>query len=199
MSRHIYTVAEIARSEPERLAKTLELAPDAAQKLKAESVTMLETLRKRSECRKFMRNHLIPKRGRSSARIMSALKEAGVTDLAGLARANLSLLQKAGIGEKEADDILSEARITYSGQILKETGIPAVSLKKYLAAGVGDPDAFWYDIIGSIKRKNGHEFFHDPAPRRHGLPVPQQACAKKIFKTAAGERQKTAAGDQGFV
>ena len=75
-SLHIYTVAEIARSEPERLAKTLELAPDAAQKLKTEAEGVLEKLRRRSECRKFMRNHLIPRKGRSSARIMSALKEA---------------------------------------------------------------------------------------------------------------------------
>ena len=33
-ARHIYTVAEIARKEPERLAKALDLELDAAQKLK---------------------------------------------------------------------------------------------------------------------------------------------------------------------
>lgn len=141
-SRHIYTVAEIAKSEPERLAKDLELAPDAAQILKSEAGGVLEKLRRRSECRKFMRNHLIPRKGRSYAKIMGTLKESGVTDLASLARASPAALQKAGISENEARDLLAEARLTYNGQVLKETGLPAVSLKKYLASGITGPDDF---------------------------------------------------------
>jgi len=141
-ARHIYTVAEIARSEPEALAKTLDLAPGTAQKLKDEAGTVLEKLRRRSECRKFMRNHLIPRKGRSYAKIMGALKESGVTDLASLARASAATLQQAGIGEDEARDLLTKARITHNGQLLKGIGIPAVSLKKYIAAGIEGPEDF---------------------------------------------------------
>ncbi len=115
-ARHIYTVAEIARSEPERLAKTLELAPDAAQKLKTEAEGVLEKLRRRSECRKFMRNHLIPRKGRSYAKIMESLKRGGVTDLASLARASPALLQKAGIGENEAHDLLTRPGLPITGR-----------------------------------------------------------------------------------
>ena len=139
-ARHIYTVAEIARKEPERLAKALDLELDAAQKLKTGAEGVLEKLRRRSECRKFMRNHLIPRKGRSYSKIMAALKESGVTDLADLAKTDPAILQKAGIGETEAHDLLAEARITHNGQILKEIGIPTVSLKKYLAAGITGPD-----------------------------------------------------------
>ena len=85
-ARHIYTVAEIARKEPESLTKALDLAPDAAQKLKIEAEGVLEKLRRRSECRKFMRKHLIPRKGRSYSKIIAALKESGVSDLAGLSK-----------------------------------------------------------------------------------------------------------------
>jgi len=139
---HIYTVAEIARSESDSLAKKLDLPLETAQKLKKEAGEVLEKLRRRSECRKFMRNHLIPRKGRSYAKIMEALGKAGVTDLASLARANPVTLQQAGISESEARDLLAEARITYNGQLLKETGIPPVSLKKYMAAGVAGPEDF---------------------------------------------------------
>jgi len=141
-SRHIYTVAEIARSEPDSLAKTLDLPLEKAQKLKGEAGEVLGKLRRRSECRKFMRNHLIPRKGRSYAKIMDTLRQVGVTDLAGLARASPTTLQQAGIGESEARDLLAEARITYNGQLLKGTGIPAVSLKKYMVAGVAGPEDF---------------------------------------------------------
>ena len=138
-ARHIYTVAEIARSEPDALAKTLDLAPGTAQKLKDEAGTVLEKLRRRSECRKFMRNHLIPRKGRSYAKIMGALKESGVTDLASLARASAATLQQAGIGENEARALLTEARITHNGQLLKGIGIPCGEPKKIRRGGYRRP------------------------------------------------------------
>jgi DNA topoisomerase-1 len=141
-SHHIYTVAEIARSEPDSLARTLDLPAERAQKLKEEAGEVLEKLRQRSECRKFMRNHLIPRKGRSYSKILGALKEAGITDLASLAGASPVTLHKAGISESEASEILTEARITCNCQILKEIGIPAVSLKKYAAAGISGPEDF---------------------------------------------------------
>ncbi|MFA5331604.1 MAG: DNA topoisomerase I [Methanoregula sp.] len=202
-SKHIYTVAEIVKSGPEKLASALTLAPEAAQKLKSEAEAMLETLRKRSECRKFMRAHLIPRKGRSSAKIMSALKEAGVTDLAGLAKASVSTLQNAGIGEKEAQDILSEARFTYNGQVLKEIGIPAVSLKKYLVAGVTSAESFCTtpasDLAGitgmSVATVSRHirlvcEYLHHPAPAGKTETRKKPAPKPKAAKTAKPKTKK---------
>jgi DNA topoisomerase-1 len=103
---------------------------------------MLEKLRRRSECRKFLRDRLIPRKGRSYAKIMEALKGQGITELAALAHAEPGALKNAGIGDAEASQVLAEAKTVYYGQVLREMGIPAVSLKKYLAAGFITPDAF---------------------------------------------------------
>jgi DNA topoisomerase I len=196
-SRHIYTVAEIARSEPDRLSTALELGPGAAQKLKTEAECVLEKLRRRSECRKFMRNHLIPRKGRSYSKIMTALKESGVSDLAGLAKADPVTLQKAGIGESEAHDLLTEARITYNGQLLKEMGIPAVSLKKYLMAGIISPDEFVSTTPENLSKKTGMStgtvnrhvalvcgYLHRPVPVK--VPAAKVAKGKKELLTIKG-------------
>jgi DNA topoisomerase-1 len=176
-AHHIYTVAEIARSDPESLAKVFGLEPAAVEKLKREAGEVLENLRRRSECRKFMRNHLIPRKGRSYAKIMSSLKENGVSDLAGLAKASPATLQKAGIGESEAVNLVSEAKVTYNSQILKEIGIPAISLKKYIAAGISNPEDFVSNSPENLSKKTGMsvgtvnrhvvlvcEYLHRPIP-----------------------------------
>jgi len=142
LSQHIYTVAELARSTPGSLAKRLDIPEEKAQNLISEGGSVLEKLRRRSECRKFMRDHLIPRKGRSYAKILSALKNAGITELSGLAHADIALLKSAGIGEEEAAQVLSQAKTVYYGQVLKEIGIPAVSLKKYVSAGITSPEEF---------------------------------------------------------
>ena len=142
LAQHIYTVAEIARSTPETLAKRLDLSLDAAQKLITDAGSVLDKLRRRSECRKFMRDRIVPRKGRSSAKILTALKEMGITELSGLAHTDAATLKNAGMSDAETDQILAEAKITYYGQKLKEIGIPAVSLKKYLVAGITDPEMF---------------------------------------------------------
>jgi len=108
---------------------------------------------------------------------MTALKESGVSDLADLAKADPGTLQKAGIGENEAHDLLTEARITHNGQLLKEIGIPVVSLKKYFAAGVTAPDEFVSTTPENLSKKTGMstgtvnrhvalvcEYLHRPVP-----------------------------------
>ena len=142
LKQHIYTVAELSRSIPEDLAKRLSLTVSEAEQVVADAGTMLEKLRKRSECRKFLRDRLIPRKGRSYAKIMDCLKAQGITELAGLAKADTTALKTAGIGDAEAGQVLAEAKTVYYGQVLREMGIPAVSLKKYLAAGFTTPDAF---------------------------------------------------------
>jgi DNA topoisomerase-1 len=176
-AHHIYTVAEIARSEPESLVKVFDISLVAAQKLKSEAGDVLEKLRRRSECRKFMRNHLIPRKGRSYAKIMSTLKEHGVTDLASLAKASPATIQQAGIGENESVALVNEARVTHNSQVLKEIGIPAISLKKYIAAGITGPEDFASHSPENLGKKAGMsvgtvnrhmalvcEYLHRPVP-----------------------------------
>ncbi len=141
-AKHVYTVAEIARSTPEQMAKKLDISPDAAQQLITDAGSVLDKLRRRSECRKFLRERIVPRKGRSSAKILTALKELGITELFGLAHTDAATLKKAGVSEAEAEQILTEAKLMYYGQVLKEIGIPAVSLKKYLAAGIIMPEMF---------------------------------------------------------
>lgn len=153
--RHIYSVAELARSTPENLTKQLEIPASQAAQIISGAGTVLEKLRKRTECRKFMRDRLIPRKGRSYAKIQASLKESGITELSDLARADTGALKKAGIGEQEAEQLLADAKIVYNSQILKEIGIPAVSLKKYINAGIITPDAFCAHTPGALSDLTG--------------------------------------------
>ena len=65
------------------------------------------------------------------------------------------MLKAAGIGEDEAVQILAEAKTVYYGQVLKEIGIPAVSLKKYVSAGITSPEAFCTQPPGSLSQLTG--------------------------------------------
>ena len=155
LSQHIYTVAELARSTPESLARRLDLSTDSAQKLISDAGSVLEKLRRRSECRKFMRDHLIPRKGRSYSKILTALKSSGITELSGLAHADIAMLKSAGVGDEEAARVLTEAKNVYYGQVLKEIGIPAVSLKKYVSVGITSPEAFCSQPPESLSKLTG--------------------------------------------
>src|SRR5208337_4765238 len=98
-------------------------------------------------------------------------------DLAGLAKASPDTLQKAGIGESEAVNLVTEAKVTYNSQILKEIGIPAISLKKYIAAGISSPEDFVSNSPENLSKKTGMsvgtvnrhvvlvcEYLHRPIP-----------------------------------
>jgi DNA topoisomerase-1 len=152
---HLYSVAELARSVQDMLAKRLGIPEERAERLIREAGLVLEKLRRRSECRKFMRDNLIPRKGRSYSKILTALKEAGVSELSDVAKTNPAILIKAGIGEMEAGQILSEARNLYHGQVLREIGIPAVSLKKYLSAGITTPEMFCTNQPAALAEKTG--------------------------------------------
>jgi DNA topoisomerase-1 len=183
LTKHIYTVAELARSNAESLAQRLDLPVDAAKKLISDAGSVLEKLRRRSECRKFMRDHLIPRKGRSYAKILTALKSAGITELSGLVHADISMLKAAGIGEEEAVQVLTEAKAVYYGQVLREIGIPAVSLKKYVAAGITSPEAFCTQPPESLSKRTGMSqatvnrhvelvctFLKKPVPKKYSKP-----------------------------
>jgi hypothetical protein len=53
--------------------------------------------------------HYPPKR-RSYAKILTAIKSAGITELSGLAYADVAILKAAGISEEEAAQVLAEAK-----------------------------------------------------------------------------------------
>ncbi len=130
-----------------------------------------------------MRDNLIPRKGRSHSKILSALKESGISELSGLARVDIATLTRAGIGENEAEQLLTRAKTVYHGQVLREIGIPAVSLKKYLAAGIIDPEAFCVHSPGALSDLTGMSVStvqrHVELVCRHlSKPVP-----KKISKT----------------
>jgi DNA topoisomerase-1 len=65
------------------------------------------------------------------------------------------MLKAAGISEEESEDILTQARVVYYGQVLKDIGIPAVSLKKYVAAGITCPESFCTHSIDVLSKKTG--------------------------------------------
>ncbi|MDD1690190.1 MAG: DNA topoisomerase I [Methanoregula sp.] len=152
---HIYTVAELARSTPEVLTRKLGIPADRAATLIHEAGLVLEKLRRRSECRKFMRERIIPRRGRSSAKILTALKEAGISELSLLAKADPATLKKAGVSDAEAEQLLTDAKIVYNSQILREIGIPAVSLKKYVTAGIIEPESFCAHPPATLSKMTG--------------------------------------------
>jgi DNA topoisomerase-1 len=153
--RHMYTVAEVARSSSEALVKSLGISEETAHQLISDAGSVLEKLRRRSEFRKFMRESLIPRKGRSYSKILTALKSSGITELPDLVHAETGLLRTAGIGEEEADRVFARAKSVYYEQILRETGIPAVSLKKYVSAGIFNPEAFCSQSPESLSKLTG--------------------------------------------
>ncbi len=141
-SLHIYTASDLVKSEAPYLATTLDIPKDRAEQLIRDAGVAMELLRKRSECRKFMREHITPRKGRSYAAILKSLATAGIRDIAGLAKADPAVLHNAGINEKEAADVIIGARARYATQVFKKIGIPAPSIKKYVEAGVLSPEEF---------------------------------------------------------
>ncbi len=51
-------------------------------------------------------------------------------------------MKKAGVSDAEAEQLLTDAKTVYHSQVLREIGIPAVSLKKYVSAGIIEPEKF---------------------------------------------------------
>jgi DNA topoisomerase-1 len=132
---HIYSVYDLTTLAPEVLEQKVGISRELAGKLNDEAKEVFELIRRRSDCRKFVRKHLPPRRGRSHATIMKKLHELGVDDIEALGGADPAVLRKAGIGEKETELLQGEARKLAGERELRGLGIPPVSLKKYLSAG----------------------------------------------------------------
>jgi DNA topoisomerase-1 len=142
LSAHLYTVTDMANASPGKLAGLLGITEEKASDFISESRGVLDLLRRRSDCRKLVRRMLVPKRGRSPARVIKKLQEAGINDIASLGTADPALLKKVGIAEKETESILREAKMVENERFLKHAGVPAASMKKYFAAGFAAPEDF---------------------------------------------------------
>jgi len=142
VAAHLYTVYDLANSRAEDLALNLHLTEGEARQLQGEAHQALDLLRRRSDCRKFVRSILPPRRGRSPASVIKKLHESGINDIEGLGLVDRAVLKKAGVGDKEAENLQEEAKRIAGERRLKEIGLPAVSLKKYRDAGFANPEDF---------------------------------------------------------
>jgi len=154
-AHHIYTVSEIAGMQPGALADAAGIDAGEAGQLISEAEDALEILRRRSELRKFVRKIVPPRKGRSHAKIIKSLLEQGIGDIRALARAEPAALKKAGLGDAGATELLEAARGLCNERVLREAGVPAVSLKKYQAGGIMSPDDFCYLPIPYLASKTG--------------------------------------------
>jgi DNA topoisomerase-1 len=142
VAAHLYSVTDLANTTPDRLSSLLSMTGEKAQDLIGEAEGVLALLRRRSDCRKLVRRMLVPKKGRSPAKVIKNLHEAGINDIASLGTADPALLKKVGIAEGEAESILREAKMVENERFLKHAGVPAASMKKYFASGFAAPEDF---------------------------------------------------------
>jgi DNA topoisomerase-1 len=142
INAHIYTISDVTNAKPEILEQVLGISPEKSRTLREEASGVLDLLRRRSECRKLVRRMLVPKKGRSPAKIIKKLQEAGIDDIGALGQADPAFLKKIGIMDKEVESLLIEAQMVENYRILREAGIPAASIKKYFNAGILSLDDF---------------------------------------------------------
>ncbi|MEN6611193.1 MAG: DNA topoisomerase I, partial [Methanoregulaceae archaeon] len=109
-AKHIYSVQDIVKMDPAALAAKLAVPEKEAARLHDDAVRVLDLLRRRSECKKFVRKYLIPRKGRSNAQVMKNLHNAGVDDIEGIVTAGPEKLRSSGISEKEAAILVAEAK-----------------------------------------------------------------------------------------
>ncbi len=186
-SRHIFTASDIAKTESPYLATILDVPADHAQRIIRDAGTAMELLRKRSECRKFMRNHIAPRKGRSYSVIVKSLASAGIRDIPALGKADPAVLRSAGISEKETSDLIDGARAHCAARIFKEIGIPAISIKKYIEAGIFSPEEFCTMQPLQIAEKTGMSpdtvFRHAGLVCKHlNRPAPVKISKTRIEK-----------------
>ncbi len=139
---HIYTISELISRGPDVLAKNLGLSTSAAEKLIREAEGVLALLKKRTELKKFISAHVAPKRGRGHSKVSAAMISMGVTDVEALSRADPVTLHEAKLSEAEAASLVAEAKTMINISRMKEYGVPAITLKKYVNAGFDDPEKF---------------------------------------------------------
>lgn len=141
-THHMYSITDIIGENADDLAKILGISRKKAESLQQSAEGVIACLKRRTEMKKFIRTHITPRRGRSPVKVANTLIEAGVGDITALGKADSALLKEAGVVGEEAETLISEAKKESDSRILRDLGIPAASLKKYLAAGITAPEDF---------------------------------------------------------
>ncbi len=141
-AHHLYSITDITQKTPEELSSLLGITQNTAESLITSAGEVVATLRRRTEMKKFVRDHITPRKGRSPAKIAKALHDAGIDDISALGNASSQLLTRAGLTAAEAEEIAIEAKRESDARLLREIGIPAASLGKYQSAGITSPKDF---------------------------------------------------------
>ncbi|WOF15683.1 DNA topoisomerase I [Methanoplanus sp. FWC-SCC4] len=154
-SENIYSVYEIATLDINDLIRRTKISEAEITKIRAEAEEVLEILRKRSEMRKFVRKVIPPRRGRSHAKVVNAFIDDGINEIGDIASSDRKKLQTLFVSEQEAESLINEAKAIYNKAILKEYGVPAVSLKKYMESGFLSPEDFCFIHPAYLSHKTG--------------------------------------------
>ncbi|MDR0981596.1 MAG: DNA topoisomerase I [Methanocalculaceae archaeon] len=139
---HIYAISELAGISADDLMFRLNISWAEAEKMITDAKAVLGLLRKRTELKKFISSHVAPRRGRGHSKVSAAFISKGIVDITSLAGAKKSDVMAAGLSEAEADTLLTEATRVINTAKMKQYGVPAITLKKYAAAGYEDPKVF---------------------------------------------------------
>jgi DNA topoisomerase-1 len=137
---NIFTAFELGRMDTTFISRLTGLSKKAAETLIRETTDIMAILKQRSECKKFMKQFIPPKRGRSHTKVMTSFTAMGMNSIMDLSHGNIESLKKAGLTEEEATTLKTEAILFTSKNRLKAMGIPAASLKKYQEAGFVSPE-----------------------------------------------------------
>jgi DNA topoisomerase-1 len=140
--KFIYTVYDIQQMAPEELKEALGVSIPQANTLIAEASEVLELYRRRAGLKRFVRSIIQPKRGRGYAKVTNAMNEGGIDDVDTLAEKTPEVLMTMHLTTEEANELLATAQAQKNKARLKELGVPAVSLKKYMEAGFTTPEVF---------------------------------------------------------
>lgn len=185
VAARLYSVQDIIGTPDEKLAEIPGITPERARQIRKEAEEALDLLRRRSDCRKFVRSRIAPRKGRSPGTIVKKLAQAGINGIDDLGKADPAVLREAGLSQKEIDALQAGARREVGERTLRTIGIPPASLKKYLGAGFVTPESLLTIHPLAIAEKTGISpdtvFRHVETVARHlGKPVPEKVTAAKF-------------------
>ncbi|MEN6610292.1 MAG: helix-hairpin-helix domain-containing protein, partial [Methanoregulaceae archaeon] len=111
----------------------------------------------------------------------------GVDDIEGIVTAGPEKLRSSGISEKEAAILVAEAKAESAEKRMKETGVPAASLKKYLAAGISKPEEICSMHPLLLSEKTGLSV---DAVQRHAAMICEKYALPVPVKIPKGQLEK---------
>ena len=152
---HIYTAYDFQNIPSEKVAERLQISPEAAAKLKADAEDVIEALRMAAELKRFVAPLIPFKRRRSAGSVVNAMRNDGIRDIYALVKVKPADMIKYGVTEEEAKTVIEAAVAEVNSRRMKETGVAAVSLKKYIAAGYDTPEKLAAETADKISAKTG--------------------------------------------